>query len=264
MQKPKAITLLRAVLLICLVSGVSAQTTLYLNNYPTNGVMGGVYTSPYGISVGSQNAPSLPLICDDFTTDIGVPDSWSADVTTLTTFTNASVSGLKFAQAAYQGDGILNGPGSVGEDYEILAVLAAELMLLPSQNSAAGAELSYAIWSVFDQDLYNEMNNPATYGDTGFGNVTSGPGGEANAVTQIDNYLAGAEAIVAAAGAGPITVEGQTIESLTVYTAVPASASQEFLQVTMTEPSYPTALAVDLFGASVLLLVFRRRIFRTA
>lgn len=253
------------VLLTCLASGASA-VNLYLNNLPTNGVMGGVYTSPYGISVGTQTSTPLPLICDDFTTDIGVPSSWPATVTTLTSFSSSTVSSLKFADPAYQGSGVLGGPTGVAEDYEILAVLAAELTMLPDQNSAAGAELSYAIWSVFDQTLYNNLINN---GSTGYGNVMSGTGGQSDAVTQIKNYLLGAEALVETrwnagnTSLSGIMIDGVSLDSLTVYTASPASQSQEFLQVTMPEPSYPAVLALDLLAVVGLIVAFRGRLART-
>lgn len=248
-------------LLTCCVSDASAQVQLYLNNLPTNGVMGGVYTSPYGISIGSQNSPFVELICDDFTTDIGVPSNWTANVTTLTTFNSSTnVGSLKFG--AGSSNGALNLPGGYAEDYAVLAVLSAELMLLPDQNSAAGAELSYAIWSVFDQNLYNSLINN---GNTGYGNVTTGPGGQQDAVTQIENYLQGAVNLVKASwntGNG-LSVDGHSIESLTVYTPKPLTASQEFLAVSVPEPSYPSVLVLDLFVVLGMILAFRKRIAGT-
>src|ERR1035438_10716303 len=93
-------TLIRCLVLAvaCLVSVAWATDTLTVQNPGAGSVMGGVYTSPYGISV--NGTPTL-LICDDFETDISLGLSWQANPTALTQISSATVSGLKFANSTY-------------------------------------------------------------------------------------------------------------------------------------------------------------------
>ena len=263
--------------------------------------MGGVFTSPYGITV--DGTPML-LICDDFTTDISLYQTWNATQNTLTQLSSSTVTAdnLKFPAAAYQdppNTGILGGDGTTSGDnnaaaydYAVEAVLAAEIAQIPnvgttqetSQNAILSGELSYAMWSVFDQTLYNNLN---TSGNTGFGSLN------VDEVKAVDAAIAYAEGLVNAATTGgtpttssftskwtgqqvtntidlggitnlnSIVVGGETIEGMTIYTPSSTTPSQEFITVSMAEPSYPNTLALDLLAAGgVLLVAFRRRLSR--
>lgn len=253
--------LVRGLVLVvtCMVSVAWAQVTLTVQNTAAGAVMGGVYTSPYGISV--NGTPSL-LICDDFATDISLGDSWMATPSTLSQISPASVSGLKFASAPYSST-ILAGT-TVAEDYATAAVLAAELMTLPNfgtpaENTETAGELSYAIWSVFDNSLYASLNST---GSSGYGFLTTGPGSE---VAAVDAYIANAEALVNTATVGgttnlnKISVNGESISSLIVYTPNPSSASQEFIAVSLAEPPSAALLGADLLGLAGLIVIARRR-----
>lgn len=249
-------------LLTCLASGAWADSQLTLVSAGANSGMGGVYTSPYGISFTGPGGPATLMICDDFTTDIQLYQTWNAAMTTLSTITASNVSTLKFNQPAYSqppgGPGIIGGPNNVVQDYATAAVLAAELMSLPnigtgSEDTEAAGEYSYALWAVFDINLLTSTS-------TGYGTLT---GAELSAA-QAD--LAAAQAMVAAATTNgqvdltKISINGNSINGLTVYTPTPGGASQEFLQVSMPEPSYPAVLAVDLLAVLGLIVVLRRRI----
>lgn len=271
-------------LFVCLSSRAWADDTLTLTTAGSGSVMGGVYTSPYGITV--NGTPTL-LICDDFTTDISIGQSWLAAPNTLTQVNSSTVTtdNLKFPTAAYPPDGntgILGGNGTqptdnnaAAYDYAVEAVLAAEIEQIPnvgtpsesSANATISGELSYAMWSVFDQALYTSLNST---GSTGWGSLTP------DEVTAVDNDLAYAEGLVNAATSGgtltnglelggttnlnSISVDGHTIESMTIYTPSPISASQEFITVSMAEPSYPRTLGLDLLAALAVLYAFRRRL----
>jgi hypothetical protein len=227
----------------CLVPGAWCQpVSMTLDNAGYGNVMGGVYTSPYGISI--NNGAATSLICDDFTTDISIGQMWTGVETTLTTINSADIANLKFGKVA-----------NAVQDYGVAAVLSAELLGLPNQtgtNAITAGELSYAIWDVFDPTLLTSVN-------TGYGTLTSG---ELSAAL---SDLSAAQTLVAAATSGgnvnlgAIDVGGQAIESLTIYTPNPLAASQEFLTVRMPEPSYPATLAVDLTAVVGLILFFRRR-----
>jgi hypothetical protein len=237
-------------LLPCLVFGAWAQEdNLVLDNAGANYVMGGVYTSPYGISI--NGGSPVQLICDDFTTDISLGMSWSAIPTTFAAL-QASANPIgtpKFTPAAEI------------QDYAVTAVLAAELMSLPNLASEQAGEISFALWDVFDPSLLvSTASDP--FGSDAYGTLTSTEFNAAQA------YLAGAQALVAGAtnkqtgvvNLSEISIGGHAIEGLTIYTPNPLNASQEFLQVSMPEPSYPAILVVDLLAIVGLIVVFRRRL----
>ena len=251
--------------LMCVALGAWAQDSMVLTSPGAWAAMGGVYTSPYGISV--NNAVPTWLICDDYTTDISLGQSWTADATTLTTVDSGDVGSLKFASASYNEapgiQGATSTPPSlttVAYDYATAAVLAAELLTssnvgTSSENTETVGELSYALWGVFDAPLLTSTN-------TGFGTLTSGELAAAN------SDLLAAQALVTAATSGGVTnlnsisVNGASIASMTVYTPIKPNglaSSQEFMTVAMPEPSYPSILALDLLAAAGLGLVFRKR-----
>jgi len=245
---------LAATLLVCCGTGAFASDSLTLLSPPNSGYTeGGVYTSPYNISV---NGTPMQLICDDFTTDITVGETWPASPTTLTVINASSVAGLKFANASYNGS-ILGGATNVVQDYAIAAVLAAELLLLPNSDTAEAAAYSYAIWDVFDSTLlgtsYQTMSDP-------YGTLTQ---------LQWDAAIADLQSAISLVGTVPagggvdlnnISINGTSIASVTIYTPVPQSGAQEFLGVSMPEPSYPAVLAVDLLAVVGLIVVLRRRL----
>jgi hypothetical protein len=255
-------TLIRCLVLAvaCLVSVAWATDTLTVQNPGAGAVMGGVYTSPYGISV--NGTPTL-LICDDFETSIYAGESWTANPATLTQISSAAVSALKFANSTYS-PAILQST-TVAEDYATAAVLAAELMALPNfgtlaENTETAGELSFAIWSVFDNSLYTNLNSSSH--TTGYGSLTS------TEVNAVDADIANAQALVSAATAGGITnlnnisINGQPIGGLMVYSPSPLGVSQEFISVNpvhAAEPPSPVLLGFDLLGLAGLMFFVRRR-----
>jgi len=248
------------IVIASLVSAAWAADTLTVQNTGANAVMGGVYTSPYGIAV--NGTPTL-LICDDFESNIYVGYSWSANQSTLTQVSSGNVSGLKFADPTYS-PAILSGT-TVAEDYATAAVLSAELLAVPNigtpgENKETAGELSYAIWSVFDNSLYTNLNAPSH--STGYGSLTPAE------VAAVDNYITQAQTLVAGATAGGVTtladisINGQSIASLTAYSPNPLSTSQEFLTVSTVradEPPSPILLGLDLLGLAGLVFFARRR-----
>jgi hypothetical protein len=241
---------LRRLALLLAISAVTgtcalADVSMKLMNAGASYVMGGVYTSPYGVSI-NDGAPTM-LICDDFTTDINLGQTWTAIVTTLDELqAGTNPSGTpKFTDVA---------------KYATAALLAAQLMALPNLASAAAGELSYALWNIFDPGLLgNPQHNP-------YGSLTP---------TQLNAALGYYNAAVAAVAAitsngnvdlSKLTFNGQLIK-LTIYTPKPLTASQEFLKVTlvpMVEAALLSMLAVDLLAGVALIVGFGRRKPRTA
>lgn len=248
-----------AVILTCCGTGAFAQVTLTLLSPPNTGFTeGGVYTSPYNINVnsglnntGTINTP-MQLICDDFTTDINVGESWNATVTTITTITTLNTSTV--ANLKFNADNdILGGSADVVQDYAVAAVLAGELLSLPSTDSQAAGDLSFALWDVFDpallgpggttSDIYATPTN-FTYSDWSAAETDLN-----NAVAEVDGVMTN----------GSVSLSSLGITNLTIYTPNPTSAAQEFMQVTTPEASTPVLLAVDLLGFFALVAFLRRK-----
>jgi len=270
---------------LCLLPSALAQELSLTVLPPQNAVMGGVYTSPYTINV--NGVPEL-LICDDFTTDITLGEQWPTSTTSMSTVDSSAVTDLKFNQSPGNSS-IMGGPNDVVYDYAVAAVLAADLMEIPNigtsnenaQEAEAAGEISYAIWGIFDQTLWNSL---LANGSTGYGSLTtSGPNSVPSTsqyymqgqVGGAEYYLALAESLVNATNPttnssgvvtsvdlNDISVNGHPIESLLVYTPVvpPGPNAQEFLQVSVPEPSSRGLLALDLLAAAGLIVALRRRI----
>jgi len=237
-----------------LAVGAWAQSdTLTLVNVGPGNVMGGVFTSPYGISIDGSTTP-VPLICDDFATDTSIGETWTATQTTFAAIESGTnpLGTPKFTPVDIQ-------------NYATVAVLAAELMAVPDDTLPADAEtlgeISYALWAVFDPSLLQTAP-----GSDPFGTLSPTEFNQAN----LD--LANAEALVAGAtnhttgdvNLSAISINGSPIEGMTIYTPNPTSASQEFISVTMPEPATLPVLGVYLlFGAGGLFFLGRRRIFRS-
>ena len=251
-----------ATLLICSGTGAFAVDLTLLNPPNSGYVEGGVYTSPYNISVGGT---AMQLICDDFTTDISIGETWTTAVTTITTIDASTVAGLKFANSSYNGS-ILGGAGDVVQDYAIAAVLAGELLALPDSDNADAGALSFAIWDVFDSTLLGSSSP----GSDPYFALTDAQWNAAftdltNAITLVDSVISGgtgtSNAIGGLKAGGSVNLNSLSISGLNVYTPTPsAGVAQEFLQVSMPEPSSPTLLAVDLLAVLSLIGVLRRRL----
>lgn len=164
---------------------VGAQTTTTFNLTGVQGEsLAGVYTSPYLGNVGgtpdpnSNPATTIPVICDDFSDNSYLPESWTANVTTLATIDSSSspLSYLKWNRAN-SGAGATSG-GSITIDstsyagwdltqsqaYTVAAILTLDILKLnnptdplsPNSNNADPTaaqqqeDYSFALWELFD------------------------------------------------------------------------------------------------------------------
>jgi hypothetical protein len=204
--------------------------------------MGNVYTSPYTGLVGAPgestnqlatNGVATTIICDDFLTDVSVGQFWQATATNLSSLTGLTSPDLtlKF--------GTTGSAAAQQSAYMTLGFLAEQLVAV-NQSTSAGAtqagELSFAIWAVYDPAALNSISGAD---------------------------LAGAQADLTEAQAA-ILLPGHNspkdYANVTVYTAAPTGASQEFLVVdpaSVPEPGIAALLAVGFLG--LIVLAARRR-----
>src|ERR1700757_1777598 len=130
----------------------------YADGTPVNMVFTGVngandgsyYVSPY---YGTMNGQSVVLFCDDLKNEVYVGESWSANVTNLSTALN-TING--FANTRY--GGVSGSPvfSTAPTVYQEAAWLTTQFASHPGDY----VSLQYALW-----DLMNPGSEPTTYGD---------------------------------------------------------------------------------------------------
>ena len=260
-----------ALLLGTLASGsLPAQPTITFTmlGYPSGvqgPVMGGVYTSPYYATIG--NSPTaVPVICDDFVDNTYFAESWTAYATALANIPAAAT----FPR--YQSGTVPSSPSlTQNQAYTTAAYLSLEI-LQTDQSTAAGqqaaGDLSYAMWGLFDPAIFTQQN----------GTTCSLPGAEGclslvdyNAAT---TDLQNAWNYVSSHGLNTSNfVSAESLNSVTIYSydaaggaptcpggPCPSAPPQEFISISVPEPSSPAHLAIYLAALLCLVIVARRRL----
>lgn len=127
----------RIALIILFVSSIAAiPATADTTNVTLTGIgganQGGVYVAPYFLSL--NGGTNITTICDDYTHDVYVGESWKATIQTFATLSNT-----RFGQAA----------GSAGNygfgAYAEAAWLYTKFLGTPSQ----AGNINFAIWALF-------------------------------------------------------------------------------------------------------------------
>lgn len=134
--------LLRRVLIafVAVVGCLSLQVrpaqayTMTLTSAGSN-ISGGVYIGPYTASI---DGTSFPVICDDFTADSYIGETWTANAESFT-----SLGGTKFGSSATTIGGV-----DAAHGYAMVGWLAEQLFANASNFSVA-TNIQYALWSVF-------------------------------------------------------------------------------------------------------------------
>ena len=247
---------LSAIVLLAFAGGLFAQTSFTLTGVTTSAQMGGVYTSPYfaTIQTAGNTQTGVDVICDDFTDEVWINESWSVVATSL-----ASLPDLGTNSPVLWDTGLSQGAQQV-EDYMTAAILSAELLSINNPSTQQAEDLSFAIWDVFDTNASNGLaEDSAIRGDV------------SAAAALASTYLTSTGGNIAAA------LLLDNITNVTIYTADPknggavtncpngqgnCSAPQEFLVVSMAEPPSPALLAIDLLAVLGLVLFVRRRMVR--
>jgi hypothetical protein len=239
-----------AVIFMCCAPGAFADV-FTLTGVTPSAQMGGVYTSPYiaSIQTGSTTQTGVNVICDDFSHEVWIGESWTVTATALSQLP------LLGSSSPVLWDTSATAPKQV-TDYLTAAILAEELLSF-NPSSQQAEDLSFAMWDVFTPGASNGLADNA---------LITGAGG----------YLPTAQALAAAdianAG-GNLEAALSPFSNVTIYTANPKSggaviacpsgvtcnAPQEFITVTMAEPPSPALLGLDLLAVAGLIFIPRRR-----
>lgn len=222
---------------LCLAGSALATTASMDLTSPGSSVTGtNVLNNAYvGAYTANINGVPTPVICDDFSDDSFVPETWTANVSTFSNLsggmwyssTNPSQSTLLYEEAAY----------------------LVEQMYANASNSTAVGDIQFAIWDLF--------NSGATAG------LSSAD------LTRVNAWLAAASnpSNLASVNFGDFTIY-TPIEPTDAQcpgypnSACPSTPPQEFITYSAAEPSFIALLGVDLalFGCALLFLRRRRAI----
>lgn len=211
---------------LCFTGSALAQVNMTLTGVGTGAVMGGVYVSPY---VASINGVSSYVICDDFTTDVWINDTWEANQYSLSDV--GPTGPQKFTAPDWS-------PYTIQQEYDAAALLA-EDVIANMWNATLAGEYSYAIWTLFD---------PAAINGYGGNSLTS------SQQSAVNSFRTAALTQAASGGASGLDVS--------IYTPSPLGASQEYLVVSTPEASLPATLGVELFALVGVMFLMRRRLVR--
>jgi len=240
------------------------EVTMQLTGSPTYDNNGGVYTSPYSFEVSGispSGAIPLNLACDDFATEIYFGDTWNAYEYTLANVSNGGpqkfqagavydpTTGTDFTSSA------TSTTFSAPELYYAEALLAYQLFTLPNnaQYGQASAELSYAIWQIFDPTAYTQYVPSTGY-----------------TLANLSGEISAALGTAVSENGNPATL-GFTLDIYTpcgtggtcTTNAAGKAVSQEFLGISVPEGSSTLAiLALDLLTLFGGVFFLRRRSLR--
>jgi len=214
-------------------SGAIAEVQMTLTGVGTGSVMGGVYISPYVASIGG--VPTY-VICDDFTTDVWVGDTWEANEYSLSDL--GSSGPQKFTTPDWYYYTTQPVYYTIQQEYDAAALLAEEVIVNMWNPTLAG-EYSYALWTLFEPAAIN------------------GYGG--NPLTSAQQTAVNTLRTEALANAFNGEASGLNVS---IYTPAKGYTSQEFLVVSTPEASLPATLAVELSALVGVILLMRRRLVR--
>lgn len=276
---------LAAVLFFAVTGILGAQTTTITLEGVEGPSLGGVYTSPYYGTIGSSST-FVPIICDDFSDESYLPESWTAYVNPLSNITGgdptpANNTEVKFTAGTVPG----TTPVSLDQEqaYTTAAYLVYELLQVNQTLQPETAEdLSYALWGLLTPSAFTDQTNGAGGTCTLAGGVGCIPAGDLAAA---ESDVESAWSTVQSMGLTTSNFVGKVanVESVTIYTFDPGGPGvnglnpncggspcatappQEFISITTPEASAPILFGADLLGlAGLVMFLRRRRILRSA
>ena len=246
-MKMKTLSIVAAVLLGGLANLAWASVPFVLHDGGNN-IVDGIYMSPYNASV---NGVPTTVICDDFADDVIAGEAWKVNTSTVADLAGNYSSGVTWNATNPLTLGLTQSEQQTGYDEMawLATQLAAQLQLpVNQQNLPMQADISFAIWSVFDPaGVQSWISNPAYSADSSW--LKSG----------ISDWLGQAE--------NPANYGGD-FSNVSIYTPVDGTQSwggrpQEFLAVQTVradEASTITTLGFDFTCLAVLLYFFRRHL----
>src|SRR5690349_17510731 len=93
---------------------------------------GGVYTMPYFLSINS--APSVSVVCDDFTHDVVIGESWTGNVFTFADLSNPTKFVQTRAGASVANGGLGLALATAQQDYKEIFWLYSQFLLNPAPS----------------------------------------------------------------------------------------------------------------------------------
>jgi len=142
-----------AAAVMCLASGAFAQVQVELTGpnpyyyYYDAAYNADVSVGPYVGTVG--NVTGAQIVCDDYTDEVWVGETWKANITNFNSLNTSTVAGTMWGATL---DGSL-GTAAVVQLYLEAAYLTEQLYTAnatnPGSNSAQVSALQYAIWGIF-------------------------------------------------------------------------------------------------------------------
>jgi len=229
-------------ILLATAAALRAQTTtsMLLTGVGDGNTFGDVYVDPYTATVGGT--ANIAVICDDWSDDSNLGDSWTATVINAATVSNSADGTPLFGN----NQGLYNG----------VAWLSAQLLNPANEkNGTAQTEISFAIWQL-------------TY--SGPDTCSSGtPGAGCDPLAYMGNYISTSSTEYLAtvnyldqAESSTIANNNSLSDGWDILTPDPKGKGedQEFMMF-VPEPSQYGTLGADLALFAVAVLVLRRRGF---
>jgi len=105
--------------------------------------MNGVYVGAYNATVNGQSAQ---IICDDFSDDTYLNESWTANVTNFSKLTSSNLP-------------LWSGNKNASTLYADAAWLATQMLAPANQNTNEQGYLAYALWSLFNPSALNGLSS---------------------------------------------------------------------------------------------------------
>jgi len=223
------------VALLCSASTVFAGQTVTMDlTSAGNNVLGGVYVGPYYATIyDGTSTVSTQVICDDWMHDSVVPETWTANVTSL----DPLGSGVRWG-----GTTVGSATLTAQQEYDAVAWLVTQMLNPTACKNSSGdcvGDISYAIW---------ELTDPTDPKGTAFANLTAY--GLTTDLANAQNWLNLA-----------VQNDSGNFSGFQIFTPQSGGNPQEF--ITVPESSAPVLLGADLLGLAALIFLFRRRMVRT-
>jgi hypothetical protein len=239
MTKNRITWFLAVAALLCFAPNASATSaTLTLTGVGDGATVGNVYVDPYTatITTGTTTVTNVPVICDDWSNNTYMNETWTATALKATTVSNSTLGTPMF--------------GNNQSLYNEAAWLGSQLIANPT-NKTVQTDVSFALWALtYGQNgTYEESPAPLTYLASTFSDGTSDP-----------IYQQTLALLSQAMGEGSFSSAGWTIYDPVPGTSNPSldGVPQEFLVYTP-EPSTLISLALGICGLLMFATWQRRK-----